>query len=205
MIPESWKDIIPNEIPSYPVENSTPSKDKLFRAFELVKPEEVKFVILGQDPYPTEGHATGLAFSVPSTLKVLPPSLKNMFRNMVNKGHIPEIPKSGCLERWAMNKGILLMNCALTTEIGKSNAHEHIWKDFTDKILSNFLKKYDPTLILLGKFAIKKCSWYEGKKICSSHPSPLGASSKCMDYPSFNETDVFGVIFKKNNINEQLD
>lgn len=193
-IPAAWKDIIPAEIPTFPLERVTPAPENIFRAFELIRPEDVKFVILGQDPYIGVGQATGVAFSVPEWFKI-PPSLKNIFWNLKKFNHIENIPSSGNLEWWS-NHGVLLMNCSLTTELGKSNAHWIIWRNYTEKILKNLTGKVRPKFLLFGKFAIDRMKWYDGPKLCCSHPSPMSFSRPAGEYPPFEQTDVFSGVFE---------
>ncbi len=193
-IPTAWKDIIPSEIPDYPLENSTPKRELIFKAFELVDPKDVKVVIIGQDPYQNKGLATGVAFSVPDGTKI-PPSLKNIFNNLVHFGHLKEYPKSGNIEHWS-KAGILLINASLTTELGTSNEHVKYWKVYTDEIIKNLINAYPSIRFLLfGQFAINKCPW-NVEKICCSHPSPFSYQKKSGGFPSFEETDVFkGIDF----------
>lgn len=154
-----------------------PPKNDLFKAFSRCSPENVKVVILGQDPYHGEGQAHGLSFSVPDGVKQ-PPSLKNIFKELKEDTGI-EIPESGNLESWA-DQGVLLLNTCLSVESGKAASHKNWgWQEFTDAIFENLAKKHDNLVyILWGSFAQKKKSFVDESKnlvICSPHPSPLSS------------------------------
>ena len=110
-----------------------PPNNLIFEAFELTKFEDVKVVILGQDPYHGIGQAHGLSFSVGYDIKI-PPSLKNIYKELYNDIGI-EIPEHGNLKKWA-NEGVLLLNSILTVEKGKPNSHSNKgWEIFTDSII----------------------------------------------------------------------
>ena len=110
-----------------------PLEKNLFRAFEITSFDEVKVVILGQDPYHKLGQANGLAFSVDAQIR-LPPSLKNIYLELQLDIGCPK-PKHGNLHSWAQ-QGVLLLNSTLTVEEGKPNSHKHIgWKHLTDKVI----------------------------------------------------------------------
>jgi len=106
-----------------------PVNNVRYKAFELVKPEDVKVVILGQDPYPKRGDANGLAFSVCPHVKAIPASLRNILNEYSSDLGYP-FPRSGDLTPWA-ERGVLLLNTALTTEQGKRGAHLNDWEMFT--------------------------------------------------------------------------
>lgn len=107
-----------------------PQKEDLFNAFNHCPFENVKVVILGQDPYPTPGQACGLAFSVPSVTSQ-PPSLRNIFKEL-EKDLNKTVPVSGCLDKWA-NQGVFLLNSILTVRSGHPQSHcNKGWETFTD-------------------------------------------------------------------------
>ena len=111
-----------------------PTREDIFRAFQLTPPQNVKFVLVGQDPYPTIGHAMGLAFSVRRDVKPFPRSLQNIFKELRNDLGIP-MPETGDLSAWAQQGGLLL-NTSLTVEAGKANSHWDIgWGPFTRRVL----------------------------------------------------------------------
>lgn len=191
-VPEAWKSYFEGtNIPEIP-ENAIPSPDKIYRAFELIDPDSVKFVILGQDPYPNPENATGLAFHVPLNQKK-PASLKNIFENLKKYGH-DSVPED--LEEWSRKYGILLVNCALTTSSGKSNTHASLWNPVILSVLKKLNEKKKPKFLLFGAFSIKVGSKISGiSAISCSHPSPLSYKKPCGVYPSFYETDVFTGVF----------
>ena len=158
-------------------DKSTPPKSKIFQAFAACAPEKVKVIIIGQDPYPTYGHANGLAFSTEDFVQPFPKSLLNIFKEL--KRSIPEyqIPLTGNLQSWA-DQGVLLINTILTTEIGKMNAHVNSgWEEFTDLIFKQLNEKHENLVVLFwGKQAQAKMNYFDSKKHCllsTSHPSPL--------------------------------
>jgi uracil-DNA glycosylase len=154
-----------------------PAGPNIFNAFNYTPFDNVKVVILGQDPYHNPGQAHGLCFSVPE--KVMPPpSLINIFKELHEDLGI-DIPNHGCLEKWA-KQGVLLLNAALTVEAHKPMAHSKIgWHHFTDdviRILSE--KKENLVFILWGGFAKGKQELIDKSKhliLTAAHPSPLSA------------------------------
>lgn len=148
-----------------------------FKALTLTPFNEVKVVILGQDPYPTLGHANGLAFAVNEGIKT-PKSLHNIFLEL-SKDLKVEYPQNNTLLGWA-NQGVLLLNTVLTTRIGEPFSHRnHGWEYFTDKIILELNKRPEPIIFLLwGKPAQDKrrlISNNHHKVLMASHPSPLSA------------------------------
>ena len=111
-----------------------PPMELMFNAFNLCSFEELKVIILGQDPYHQPGQAMGLAFSVPIGQKI-PPSLRNIYKELNRDLHIP-IPSHGDLSYWA-RQGVLLLNTSLSVRKNEANSHQNIgWKDFTDHIIT---------------------------------------------------------------------
>lgn len=155
-----------------------PDSKNVFRALELTKLEDVKVVILGQDPYHGNGQAHGLSFSVPEGVK-FPPSLRNIFKELEGDCGIP-VPQSGDLTHWA-KQGVLLLNSGLTVSEGKAGSHRKIgWKILTDLIVQTVGDpSQQPTVFILwGNDAIKKKQWIDLNShhvIESVHPSPLSA------------------------------
>lgn len=166
-------DFVDNE---YKNKKINPNYENIYRAFELSKIEDVKIVILGQDPYPTEDYAVGLAFSVKKESK-LPKSLVNIFKELEDDVNIKL--DNGDLTHWAKN-GILLLNAVLTVEYGKPLSHVGKgWETFTDHVLE-YLNSLDKKIvyILWGNEAIKKGKILNNPNqlvITSVHPSPLSA------------------------------
>ena len=148
----------------------------VFRALELVHFNEVKVLILGQDPYHGFGQANGLSFSVNKELDI-PPSLKNIYLELENDLNIP-ISQHGDLTSWAQQK-ILLLNSVLTVEQGKPNSHEELgWNKLTNKIISQLSHRGNMIFVLWGKFAQKKYHLIDKNKnkiLSAPHPSPLSA------------------------------
>ena len=170
-----YKKYIPCEIATF--ENVFPPKEDIFKALELTPLENIKAVILGQDPYHGQGQANGLAFSVYKGVKI-PPSLRNIFKELNTDLGI-EIPKHGDLTTWA-KQGVLLLNSVLTVEKEKPASHKNIgWEEYTDNLISEISgKKEHVVFILWGKYAEGKISLIDTKKhiiISSPHPSPFSA------------------------------
>ncbi len=156
-----------------------PSDDQVFHAFGLTPVSKVKVLVLGQDPYPTRGHAHGLAFSVQPTVTPLPASLRNIFKELNSDLGIPA-PTTGNLSVWA-EQGVLLMNTVLTVREGEANSHQKQgWEKLTDSIIERLSQRDTPIVFVLwGKPAQKKESLIDTSKhavIQSAHPSPLSAS-----------------------------
>lgn len=155
-----------------------PQKALRFNALDLTPLEDVKVVILGQDPYHGEQQAHGLSFSVPEGVKI-PPSLRNIYKELSASISDYQIPKSGNLEHWA-KQGVLLLNAVLTVE--KANAGSHAtqgWEIFTDHLISEINKSQREVIFLLwGSYAHKKGKLINTDKhivLKSTHPSPLSA------------------------------
>lgn len=154
-----------------------PELHHILRAFDLTKFEDVKVVILGQDPYPTQGHANGLAFSVSPHLETLPKSLRNIYKELESDVGVKR--KTGDLSNWA-SQGVLLLNTVLTVEEGKANSHEGLgWEALTDEAIHKLsLQRKNLVFVLWGKKAQKKEKMIDAEKhfiIKSPHPSPLSA------------------------------
>lgn len=176
--PENWmlfcglrqEDIPKIEGPAYPAPIDR------YRALELLAPDEVNVIILGQDPYHGEGEAHGLAFSVPDGVK-MPPSLRNIFREVSEDINIPQ-PTATDLTRWA-RQGVLLLNTALTVAPGSPGSHANNgWKKVTDAIISALANSDKPRVFVLwGKHAQGKRALIPANRshlvIESAHPSPL--------------------------------
>lgn len=153
-----------------------PPPQKVFRAFELTKPKDVKVVILGQDPYHTPGVADGLAFSsLPGNL--VPPSLQNIFKELRAEGFGAKNDPD--LTRWA-KQGVLLLNASLSVRGGEANSHaEYGWHAFTDAVIHALSEHEEHVVFMLwGAFAAKKedlIDWEKHLVLTSAHPSPLSA------------------------------
>ena len=156
-----------------------PKQQDIFRSLELTDFDDVKVVILGQDPYHGPNQAHGLSFSVQEGIKQ-PPSLKNIYKEL-NTDLGFDIPTTGFLEPWA-KQGVLMLNAVLTVEQADPNSHANKgWETFTDKIISTISEqKENVVFILWGAYAQKKESLINSDKhkiIKSAHPSPFSARS----------------------------
>lgn len=155
-----------------------PPADSLFTAFRLTPPEQVRVVILGQDPYHEPGQAHGLSFSVPEGVAI-PKSLKNIYRELEDDLGIP--PKNhGCLTGWA-GQGVLLLNSVLTVEAHKAGSHKSFgWEKFTDSVIAATNALPQPiAFVLWGNYAIRKATLIQSDAprlvLTDVHPSPLSA------------------------------
>ena len=148
-----------------------PDFQHIFRA--LTRPiDSTRVVIFGQDPYPTKGHAHGLAFSVDTSVSPLPPSLRNIFKELSDDLSV-DIPTHGCLESW-LDEGVLLLNRVLTTEVGRSNAHANLgWQPITAAIAKAVADR-GAVGILWGNQAQELAPIFQ-YKVTGPHPSPLSA------------------------------
>jgi len=149
-----------------------------FNALNSTPLQEVKVVIIGQDPYPTVGHAHGLCFSVLPEVKPLPKSLLNIYKELLDDLGINNF-HTGYLQPWA-KQGVLLLNAVLTVEAGKSNSHQgRGWEIFTDKIIEVVNRELENVVFLLwGSYAQRKGASIDGNRhyiLKSPHPSPLSA------------------------------
>ncbi|MDE0774326.1 MAG: uracil-DNA glycosylase [Ulvibacter sp.] len=155
-----------------------PAKEDIFKALQQTCFNDLRVVIIGQDPYHDKGQANGLSFSVKDTV-AHPPSLKNIFKELESDLGIA-IPKSGNLERWA-TQGVLLLNATLTVAAHKPASHQKKgWETFTDAIISGIsTHKQGVVFLLWGGFAKKKAKKIDVSKhhiLSSGHPSPLSAN-----------------------------
>ncbi len=150
----------------------------IFNAFDATPFDEVKVVILGQDPYHGPGQAMGLSFSVPRNVGT-PPSLENMYKELKTDLDL-EMPPHGDLTAWA-EQGVFLLNASLTVRARQANSHQKIgWQKFTDAVIRTLSNKREGLVFLLwGGFAKKKASLIDKTKhhvLTSGHPSPLSAN-----------------------------
>lgn len=153
-----------------------PPADLVFNALRLTPFDEVKVVILGQDPYHNIGQAHGLSFSVPAGIPH-PPSLRNIFAELVTDIPGFEVPVSGDLTRWAQ-QGVLLLNATLTVRAHEAGSHQRRgWEDFTDHIIREISQRLEHVVFILwGSYAQKKAQFVDSSKhlvLRSVHPSPL--------------------------------
>ncbi len=176
-------------------ESSTvyPPKAQIFAAFETTPFEDVRVVILGQDPYHGPNQANGLSFSVNEGIK-FPPSLRNIFTELKDDVGI-EIPTSGDLSDWA-KQGVLLLNATLTVEAGKAGSHQKKgWEIFTDAVIRELAEKREHIVFILwGSYAQKKGKSIDRTKhlvIETAHPSPLSVYRGFWGSRPFSKTNEY--------------
>lgn len=153
-----------------------PEKDLVFNAFKLTPLSNLKVVILGQDPYHNDGQAHGLSFSVPEGIAI-PPSLRNIYTELVNDIPGFRYPNHGNLTKWAQ-QGVLLLNATLTVRAHEAGSHQKKgWEYFTDEIIKGISDQTEHVVFLLwGSYAIKKSALIDSNKhliLTAVHPSPL--------------------------------
>jgi uracil-DNA glycosylase len=171
-----------------------PSKENVFSAFDSTAFNDVKVVVLGQDPYHGPEQAHGLSFSVPMGIKI-PPSLLNIYKELEREFSDFKRPTHGYLQSWA-KQGVLLLNTVLTVEQGKAHSHKELgWEKFTDEVIKKINDHRDGIIFLLwGAHAQKK-----GREVdCSRHfvlnaphPSPLSAHRGFFGCDHFKKTNQF--------------
>lgn len=152
-----------------------PEKEKVFSALDLVAPEDVKVVIVGQDPYHTPGQAQGLAFSLPDTAKTQP-SMRNILKELYDDIGIERASQD--LTNWT-TQGVLLLNRSLTVEEGEPNSMADLWTPVTNRLIEVISELPQPIIFVLwGKSAQQLIPIIDGRKkiIASPHPSPFSAS-----------------------------
>ncbi|RJT25542.1 uracil-DNA glycosylase [Chakrabartia godavariana] len=170
-----------------------PKGSEWFRALDLTPLDQVRVVILGQDPYHGEGQAHGLCFSVQPGVRP-PPSLVNIYKELESDLGIPR-PRHGFLESWA-KQGVLLLNSVLTVEMGQAAAHQGKgWEPFTDEIIRIVNAKTDPVVFLLwGAYAQKKAAFVDADRhlvLKAAHPSPLSAHNGFLGCRHFSKANAF--------------
>lgn len=184
-----------------------PAGQNIFAAFNCTPFDEVKVVIIGQDPYHGPGQANGLSFSVPEGIS-LPPSLLNIFKELNSDLNIP-MPGYGNLEKWA-KQGVLLLNATLTVRANTAGSHQDKgWEIFTDaviRLLSN--KKNGVVFLLWGNYAQAKQNLIDRSKhyiLKAAHPSPLSAYRGFFGCRHFSETNRLLIMQGKTPIDWTLD
>ena len=155
-----------------------PKGTQIFRAFDACPFDQLKVVILGQDPYPTPGHAHGLCFSCDEHVRPLPKSLQNIFKELEDDLQVPA-PKTGDLNHWA-EQGVLLLNAILTVRSGQPLSHANKgWEQFTDEVIETINReKMGVIFVLWGAPAQQKGRIIDEQKhivLRAPHPSPLSA------------------------------
>ena len=165
----------------------------IFNAFEQTPFDNVKVVLLGQDPYHGPKQAMGLSFSVPDGV-TKPPSLINIFKELHDDTGTP-IPKTGNLTKWAQ-QGVMLLNASLTVRAGEPNSHSKIgWHQFTNTVIEKISEEKEGVVFLLwGKFAQDKTELINTKKhhvLQAAHPSPFAADKGFFGCQHFSKTNTW--------------
>ena len=214
VIEESWKQRLSDEfsasyflqLKTFLVEeksrhNVYPPGSQIFNAFNFTPFNQVKVVILGQDPYHGPGQAHGLCFSVPDGIRQ-PPSLQNIFKEINQDLGIP-IPANGNLENWA-KQGVLLLNATLTVRAHQAGSHQNKgWEQFTDSAIKKLSEERNNLVFLLwGNYAIAKKELIDESKhliLTSPHPSPFSANRGFFGNRHFSKTNKY---LKENELEE---
>jgi uracil-DNA glycosylase len=170
-----------------------PPGNLIFSAFDHCKLDNLKVVILGQDPYHGIGQANGLCFSVNDGVK-MPPSLKNIFKEIKSDIGV-DLPENGNLERWA-DQGVLLLNATLTVRASQPGSHQKKgWETFTDSVISAINRNKDNVVFLLwGAYAQKKGEIIDSNRhhvLMSPHPSPFSADRGFFGNRHFSRTNDY--------------
>lgn len=216
-IAEPWKNILKEEFKKpyfkelaifvkndYQNFTCYPKGSDIFAAFDFCSFNDLKVVILGQDPYHGPNQANGLCFSVKEGVPH-PPSLINIFKEISTDLNLP-YPKSGNLEHWA-KQGVLLLNATLTVRAHEAGSHQKQgWEEFTDQVIQKISNQKEGIIFLLwGGFAKKKAKLIDAKKhyiLESGHPSPLSANrGYWFGNHHFSKTNVLLSNLKKTVIN----
>ena len=183
-----------------------PPGNQIFNAFEFTPFNEVKVVILGQDPYHGPGQAHGLCFSVPDGIKP-PPSLVNIFKEIERDFNFPT-PTSGNLEKWA-HQGVLLLNATLTVRANEAGSHQGKgWEEFTDSVIKTISSKLNGVVFMLwGNYAQAKEKLIDTSKhlvLKTVHPSPLSAHRGFIGCGHFSKTNQYLLSLDKEPIDWRL-
>lgn len=205
-IDPSWQEILKDEFDKEYFEKLTkfvkqeyattkvyPEGKNIFRAFELCPFDQVKVVILGQDPYHGPKQANGLCFSVGEGIP-LPPSLQNIYKE-IESDTGAKMPSSGSLDNWS-RQGVLLLNATLTVRANKPGSHQHQgWEEFTDAAIKAISEKKEHVVFILwGKYAQEKGKVINAQKhfiLSAPHPSPFSAHSGFFGSKPFSKTNDY--------------
>ncbi len=220
MITKRWDEILKDEYQKdyfkklvsdirneYKLHICFPKAEDVFNAFKYTSYDNIKIVIIGQDPYHGVGEAHGLSFSVQDGVK-MPPSLQNIFKELKSDlGYNP--PHSGCLIKWA-EEGVLLLNSILTVEKDKPLSHKKYgWETFTDAVIKKINEKTTPVVFILwGNYAKSKKDLITNANhfiIMGSHPSPFSCNYGFFGSKPFSKANNFLQSKKINPVNFKLD
>lgn len=207
-IAESWKPILQQEfdkpyfvaligfLKKEKADGKTifPPGSQIFAAFDYTAFNDVRVVIIGQDPYHGQGQAHGLCFSVNKGIAV-PPSLQNMYKELKTDVEGFEIPNHGDLSHWS-KQGVLMLNATLTVEKDKAGSHQGKgWEEFTDAVIKAVsTQKENVVFILWGKFAQSKARLIDDSKhliLMAAHPSPFSAYNGFFGCKHFSQTNHY--------------
>lgn len=208
----SWKEVLKEEFEkeyfknlaekvrqAYLSEAIFPPSQLVFNAFNLCPFDQVKVVIIGQDPYHGKGQAHGLCFSVQDGVAV-PPSLRNIYKE-IKDDLGTEVPTTGNLELWA-TQGVLLLNATLTVKEGTAGAHQGWgWEEFTDSAIKKVSQDNEGVVFMLwGKYAQNKSALIDDTKhliLKAPHPSPLSAHNGWFGSRHFSQANAYLVAHNK--------
>lgn len=207
---EEWKKPYFKELSAflhneYKTKDIYPPKEKVFTAFNACTYDDIKVVILGQDPYHQRGQAHGLCFSVSPGVQI-PPSLLNIYKE-INSDVGCDIPNNGYLLPWA-KQGVFLLNTVMSVEDSKPKSHANKgWEVFTDNVIKKINEKDDPVVFLLwGRDARNKANMISEKHLVleAAHPSPLSAYNGFFGCKHFSKTNEFLKNNGRGEINWQI-
>ena len=205
-IDESWRQVLQPEFDkpyfelltnfvrhAYATRQCFPPAGQIFRAFDLCPFDQVRVVIIGQDPYHGPGQAHGLCFSVNDGV-AFPPSLQNIFKEIKSDLGI-DIPTSGNLTRWA-EQGVLMLNATLTVRAHQAGSHQRKgWEEFTDAAIRALAEQREHLVFILwGAYAQKKGAFIDRNKhlvLASAHPSPLSAYNGFFGCRHFSQANAY--------------
>ncbi|MDP4537265.1 uracil-DNA glycosylase [Alkalimonas collagenimarina] len=184
-----------------------PADSEMFNAFKFTPFSQLKVVLLGQDPYHGPNQAHGLAFSVRPGVAI-PPSLRNMYKELAQEYSGFQPPKHGCLQAWA-EQGVLLLNTALSVVANQANSHRDLgWEQFTDQVITAVSQQAEHVVFLLwGAHAGRKARLIDATKhtiLTAPHPSPLSAHRGFIGCNHFRDTNAALVAHGQSTIDWQL-
>lgn len=204
-VPPGWEDVfeaaeddiipeISDTLVKYTKKNTIyPPMPFVFNPMDSLCPEDIKVVIIGQDPYINEGEAMGWSFSVPEGVK-LPPSLRNIYKELDNEGYRGyKNLRSGDLTQW-VERGVFLYNVCLTVNKGESGSHKSLWEEFTDMVINYLNQQEHIAWILLGAKAQKYAKKLDKEKhgvFMAGHPSPLNRNRDFIDSDVFEDAENY--------------